>query len=122
MQAIASPMTRPASAVSNFSCSSVLRAASAVRKRLPAVLPLAVKLHSGQAHRALKLCCSNATEAHHTSCPVFNFQVRQAQIRAGDREVYVTEEGDKMSKLKQVDDAWILRRLERWGRKASCLA
>eukprot|EP00891_Asterochloris_glomerata_P001074 jgi/Astpho2/1074/Aster-x0045 len=25
----------------------------------------------------------------------------QAQIRAGDREVYVTEEGDKMSKLKQ---------------------
>ena len=60
--------------------------------------------------------------AHHTSCPVFNFQVRQAQIRAGDREVYVTEEGDKMSKLKQVDDAWILRRLERWGRKASCPA
>ena len=52
----------------------------------------------------------------------FDIQVRQAQIRAGDREVYVTEEGNKMSKLKQVDDAWILRRLERWGRKASCLA
>ncbi|CAD7703584.1 unnamed protein product [Ostreobium quekettii] len=44
-------------------------------------------------------------------------QIREAQIEFGDREVYVNKEGEKMSKLKEVDDDWILRRLERWGRR-----
>ncbi|KAF5835936.1 hypothetical protein DUNSADRAFT_6647 [Dunaliella salina] len=44
-------------------------------------------------------------------------ELRQKQIKSGDREVYLNEEGERMSKLKEVDDAWILRRLERWGRK-----
>ena len=33
------------------------------------------------------------------------------------REVYYNEEGEKMSILKEVDDEWIIRRLERWGKK-----
>lgn len=32
-------------------------------------------------------------------------------------EVFYNEEGEKMSRLKEVDDEWILRRLERWGRR-----
>jgi len=44
-------------------------------------------------------------------------RIREAQIEFGDREVYVNESGEKMSKLKEVDDDWILRRLERWGRR-----
>ncbi|GBF93260.1 hypothetical protein Rsub_05992 [Raphidocelis subcapitata] len=43
--------------------------------------------------------------------------VRAAQIRAGDREVYTDDEGRRMSRLKEVDEEWILRRLERWGRR-----
>jgi hypothetical protein len=31
------------------------------------------------------------------------------------REVYVSKTGEKMSRLKPVDDEWILRRLDRWG-------
>ena len=33
------------------------------------------------------------------------------------REVFYSAQGDKMSRLKEVDDEWILRRLERWGRR-----
>lgn len=44
-------------------------------------------------------------------------QIREAQIKIGDREVYVNESGEKMSRLKEVDDEWIVRRLERWGRR-----
>lgn len=44
-------------------------------------------------------------------------QVREAQIRLGDREVYLNEEGEKMSRLLEVNDEWIQRRLERWGRQ-----
>jgi hypothetical protein len=29
----------------------------------------------------------------------------------------VNKEGEKMSRLKPVDDNWILRRLDRWGNK-----
>lgn len=46
-------------------------------------------------------------------------QVREAQIRLGDREVFLNEKGERMSRLKDVDDQWILRRLERWGRRVS---
>jgi hypothetical protein len=34
------------------------------------------------------------------------------------REVFVNPEGQKMSRLKDVDDDWILRRLERWGQSS----
>eukprot|EP00892_Ulva_mutabilis_P007933 jgi/Ulvmu1/5511/UM023_0047.1 len=44
-------------------------------------------------------------------------QLRQAQIKFGDREVFYNDEGEKMSRLKEVDDEWIVRRLERWGRR-----
>ena len=44
-------------------------------------------------------------------------QVRAAQIRLGDREVLVNAEGERVSRLKEVDSDWILRRLERWGRR-----
>lgn len=44
-------------------------------------------------------------------------QVRKAQIGTGDREVYVNEEGERMSRLKQVNSDWIIRRLERWGQR-----
>jgi len=44
-------------------------------------------------------------------------QIRQAQIRLGDREVYLNEQGEKMSRLKEVNDEFIVRRLERWGRR-----
>ena len=33
------------------------------------------------------------------------------------REVYINAEGEKMSRLKPVDDDWIIRRLDRWGQK-----
>jgi hypothetical protein len=33
------------------------------------------------------------------------------------REVFYNEQGETMSKLKEVDDEWILRRLKRWGRR-----
>ena len=48
-------------------------------------------------------------------------QVRKAQIGMGDREVFVNEEGERMSRLREVDSDWILRRLERWGRRVRCL-
>ena len=41
-------------------------------------------------------------------------QLRQRQIEFGDREVFFNEEGEKMSKLREVDADWVLRRLERW--------
>ena len=44
-------------------------------------------------------------------------QVRAAQIRLGDREMAVNAEGERVSRLKEVDCDWILRRLERWGRR-----
>jgi len=44
-------------------------------------------------------------------------EIREAQIEFGDREVFVNESGQRMSKLKEVDDDWILRRLERWGQR-----
>ena len=44
-------------------------------------------------------------------------QVRKAQIGTGDREVYVNEEGERMSRLREVDSDWIIRRLERWGKR-----
>eukprot|EP01023_Acetabularia_acetabulum_P007627 TRINITY_DN13351_c0_g1_i6.p2 TRINITY_DN13351_c0_g1~~TRINITY_DN13351_c0_g1_i6.p2 ORF type:complete len:369 (-),score=56.17 TRINITY_DN13351_c0_g1_i6:245-1351(-) len=44
-------------------------------------------------------------------------KLRDAQIAFGDREVYTNTSGEKMSKLKEVDDDWIIRRLERWGQK-----
>eukprot|EP00878_Enallax_costatus_P014687 GHUV01015363.1.p1 GENE.GHUV01015363.1~~GHUV01015363.1.p1 ORF type:complete len:364 (+),score=98.26 GHUV01015363.1:1246-2337(+) len=44
-------------------------------------------------------------------------EIRQAQIRQGDRVVFVNEQGETMSKLKEVDDEWILRRLERWAKR-----
>lgn len=40
-----------------------------------------------------------------------------ATLSAFCREVYYNEEGEKMSILKEVDDEWIIRRLERWGKK-----
>lgn len=45
--------------------------------------------------------------------------IRDAQIRLGDREVFVNESGEKMSRLKPVNAEWILRRLERWGKRDS---
>ena len=48
-------------------------------------------------------------------------QVRAAQIKKGDREVYVNEQGERMSRLKEVNSDWILRRLERWGQRVSLL-
>ena len=44
-------------------------------------------------------------------------QVRKAQVNIGDREVYVNEEGERMSRLKEVNSDWIIRRLERWGQR-----
>ena len=44
-------------------------------------------------------------------------QVRKAQVSIGDREVYVNEEGERMSRLKEVNSDWIIRRLERWGQR-----
>ncbi|WIA39476.1 hypothetical protein OEZ86_005574 [Tetradesmus obliquus] len=44
-------------------------------------------------------------------------QLRQAQIKYGDREVFRDEQGQTMSRLKEVDDDWIARRLERWGKR-----
>jgi hypothetical protein len=44
-------------------------------------------------------------------------QIRDAQLRIGDREIFVNEKGERMSRLKDVNDEWILRRLERWGKK-----
>ena len=31
--------------------------------------------------------------------------------------MFYNNEGEKMSRLKEVDDEWIVRRLERWGRR-----
>lgn len=44
-------------------------------------------------------------------------QLRQKQIAFGDRDVYYNEEGRKMSRLRAVDADWVLRRLERWGKR-----
>ncbi|KAG2444930.1 hypothetical protein HXX76_001666 [Chlamydomonas incerta] len=44
-------------------------------------------------------------------------EIREAQIAFGDREVFVNDKGEKMSRLKEVNDDWIVRRLERWGRR-----
>lgn len=44
-------------------------------------------------------------------------EIREAQIRLGDREVFVSTSGETMSRLKPVDDDWIIRRLDRWGKK-----
>ncbi len=44
-------------------------------------------------------------------------QVRKAQVAIGDREVYTNAEGERMSRLKEVNSDWIIRRLERWGRR-----
>ena len=44
-------------------------------------------------------------------------QVRKAQIGTGDREVFMNEQGERMSRLREVDSDWIIRRLERWGRR-----
>jgi hypothetical protein len=35
--------------------------------------------------------------------------------------VYVNEQGERMSRLKEVNSDWILHRLERWGQKVSHL-
>jgi len=43
--------------------------------------------------------------------------VREKQIAFGDREVFTNDDGQRMSRLKEVDADWILRRLERWGRR-----
>lgn len=43
-------------------------------------------------------------------------RIREAQITRGDREVFTTADGDTRSKLKPVDDEWIIRRLDRWGK------
>ena len=48
-------------------------------------------------------------------------QVRKAQIGTGDREVYVNEGGERMSRLREVDSDWIVRRLERWGKRVRCM-
>ncbi|CAL5219272.1 g1072 [Coccomyxa viridis] len=44
-------------------------------------------------------------------------EVRKAQVSIGDREVYVNKEGERMSRLKEVNSDWIIRRLERWGQR-----
>ncbi|KAK3258856.1 hypothetical protein CYMTET_32118 [Cymbomonas tetramitiformis] len=41
---------------------------------------------------------------------------KQAQIDAGYRETVTTTTGQSISKLKQVDDDWIIKRLDRWGK------
>ncbi|GHP06135.1 hypothetical protein PPROV_000488200 [Pycnococcus provasolii] len=41
----------------------------------------------------------------------------QRQIDRGERVEFTTETGSRASKWKQVDDEWILRRLERWGKQ-----
>ena len=46
-------------------------------------------------------------------------QVRKAQLAIGDREIFTNEEGERVSRLKEVNSDWIIRRLERWGRKVS---
>jgi hypothetical protein len=48
--------------------------------------------------------------------------VRAAQIRLGDREVTVNAAGERVSRLREVDADWILRRLERWGRRVRAAA
>lgn len=48
--------------------------------------------------------------------------MRAAQIRLGDREVLVNNAGERVSRLKEVDADWILRRLERWGRRVRLFA
>lgn len=45
------------------------------------------------------------------------WQVRKAQISIGDREVYTNEQGEPMSRLREVNSDWIIRGLERWGQK-----
>jgi len=42
-------------------------------------------------------------------------RLRQAQIKAGIREVYVNQEGERMSRLRELDDGLIMARLESWG-------
>ena len=54
-------------------------------------------------------------------CCLQTVQVRKAQIAIGDREVFVNREGERMSRLKNVDSDWIIRRMERWGRRVSKL-
>lgn len=44
-------------------------------------------------------------------------QLREKQIAFGDRDVYFNEEGRKMSRLREVDADWVLRRLQRWGKR-----
>lgn len=53
-------------------------------------------------------------------CPIL-LQVKKAQIALGDREVYINEEGERMSRLKVVNSDWIIRRLERWGKRVFSL-
>ena len=65
-------------------------------------------LHAGQVRVPVK--------AHRTYCNV-RVQVRKAQIGTGDREVYVNEQGERMSRLREVNSDWIIRRLERWGKQ-----
>ena len=48
------------------------------------------------------------------SVPPSRMQLRQRQIEFGDREIFFNEDGEKMSKLREVDADWVLRRLERW--------
>ena len=42
---------------------------------------------------------------------------RDRQLKAGDRETATLPDGSSYEKLKQVDDKWIVKRLERWGEK-----
>ncbi|GAB5362193.1 hypothetical protein AAMO2058_000777400 [Amorphochlora amoebiformis] len=44
-------------------------------------------------------------------------KVRDRQIQMGDREVYVDQDGATVTRLKDVDLEWILKRLERWGQQ-----
>ncbi len=48
-------------------------------------------------------------------------QVRKAQVAIGDRELFTNAEGERMSRLKEVNSDWIIRRLERWGRRVGFL-
>ena len=51
-------------------------------------------------------------------CPFPSWlQVIKAQLAIGDREIFTNEEGERVSRLKEVNSDWIIRRLERWGRK-----
>lgn len=43
--------------------------------------------------------------------------MKKAQLAIGDREIFTNEEGERVSRLKEVNSDWIIRRLERWGRK-----